>query len=247
MKQVNTVALSLALAFLCTFVWRLADGDARTDKLRGSVNKVWFKRQRTGRIRLFISAIQRGGHFDSVMVMLLAPVVVVLTVSLHLWIRSIDLDRTVSESEASLSEMESRFLAASEPLKSASVPPRENLQGLAAELKDLKAQHSAIRNEANSTILLTRTISAIFGLAGLVIGFVWIDRGLKRYLFAHLINKLALRLQGLATKSELADFARSEFDVRDEPSLAEFITCARTIASRHDLTKLVDAFDVLAV
>ena len=62
--------------------------------------------------------------------------------------------------------------------------------------------------------------------------------------FAHELERFTMRIQGLASKAELANLAVLESNVRDEQSLRTFIDATRDVASRHNVSALVETFDL---
>lgn len=76
----------------------------------------------------------------------------------------------------------------------------------------------------------------------IVYGFVIWPFVRIRKQFSHEINLYLTRIQGLASKAELANLAVLESKVKNETSLKEFIEATREIANRHDVSELVKTF-----
>lgn len=74
--------------------------------------------------------------------------------------------------------------------------------------------------------------------------FSWIPFVTMRKRFAVEIERFTLRIQGLATKNELAQLAVLESSVADESTLISFVQHARSIATRHNVSQLVATFDL---
>lgn len=60
--------------------------------------------------------------------------------------------------------------------------------------------------------------------------------------FAHELDRFVLRIQGLASREELARLALLESQVRDEKSLRLFVESAMEIARQHGLERLTETF-----
>jgi hypothetical protein len=71
-----------------------------------------------------------------------------------------------------------------------------------------------------------------------------ISTAVVRRTFAREIEQFTLRIQGLASKQELAELAVAEMRVSDEETLKAFIEAAKRIAERHCVPKLVTRFDL---
>ncbi len=67
---------------------------------------------------------------------------------------------------------------------------------------------------------------------------------MMRQRFAYEIERFTLRIQGLASKAELAELAVAEADVIDEKTLRHFVEITRGVASRHGIPQLVTTFDL---
>ncbi len=60
--------------------------------------------------------------------------------------------------------------------------------------------------------------------------------------FAHELNRFLLRIQGLASKNELAELAQLEAKVQDQQSATEYVNKMASIARRYNVEHLVDTF-----
>lgn len=68
--------------------------------------------------------------------------------------------------------------------------------------------------------------------------FLWQPFIVLRKRFSIEMERFALRIQGLASKSELAEFAVLESEVNDEATLKKFVEHTKLIANRHNVPKL---------
>ena len=60
--------------------------------------------------------------------------------------------------------------------------------------------------------------------------------------FAHELERFTLRIQGLATKDELAELVTKEVAVKDEATAKEFVDVMAKIAAKHKVDVLVESF-----
>jgi len=67
---------------------------------------------------------------------------------------------------------------------------------------------------------------------------------LMRKRFSHEFDRYCIRIQGLASKKELAELAVLESKVKDEDSLKSLIYFTVQVAKRHDVSELSDTFDL---
>ncbi len=109
---------------------------------------------------------------------------------------------------------------------------------------DLQARATRLRGEMDRLLLITR----ILAWGGMVAGFVgwwfWRPFVVMRRRFAHELDRFTLRIQGLASKSELAQVALAEARVKDEATLRAFVALAAAVAKRQGVAELVITFDL---
>jgi hypothetical protein len=105
---------------------------------------------------------------------------------------------------------------------------------------------SNVERSGNKAVFHLRSLSAAFFAVSLVAYFFWIPYAVKRRRFGAELDRFLLRIQGLASKAELAELALAESRVVDERTLRAFIDHARTIANRHGVGELVSPFDLWA-
>ena len=82
-----------------------------------------------------------------------------------------------------------------------------------------------------------------------VMGILWmlstiinVNMILFRSAFAHELERFTLRIQGLASKPELAELVTKELAVKDENTAKEFVDVMAKIANRYKVGPLVDTF-----
>ncbi len=117
-------------------------------------------------------------------------------------------------------------------------------ESLETDLQQMRNEINQLRQRARLQLLLPRGIS-IMGLAGFYYGVLfWLPFAVLRRRFGHEIDRFTLRIQGLASKAELAELAIAESEVSDENSLRAFLDLAAAIAARHEVPQLADRFDL---
>lgn len=119
-------------------------------------------------------------------------------------------------------------------------------ESLLAELRESRAKVDALRTQAKPFIIGLRVVSILTYFVFLYGLWFWLPLATKRRQLAYEIDRFTLRIQGLASKAELADLAVAESNVADEESLRAFVRLAGVIAARHEVPQLVARFDLWA-
>ncbi len=111
------------------------------------------------------------------------------------------------------------------------------LESLRQQLEDVKRD--------SALIIPAMRVGSWLSLGVFYIGLLlWRPFIIMRRRFAHELDRFTMRIQGLASKAELAELAILESRVDDEESLRAFIASARAIASRHQVSALAQTFDL---
>ena len=197
----------------------------REDKIRG-----YLSRQRKGLARRwYVSAFVGAarGHAVAGDTGRLGWLVLLVFYVLSLWLSS-----TASDIEAEIRTLHVD-LARSESITAK--PPT---------LDDLRQRFDDLKRESARYTLAMR-IGSWLSLGVFCVGLVvWRPFIIMRRRFAHELDRFTMRIQGLASKVELAELATLESRVRDERSLRAFIAAARAIATRHQVSALAETFDL---
>ncbi len=112
------------------------------------------------------------------------------------------------------------------------------------EVARLEDELTELTKRAHRNILRARIagwalITAVyFGL------LFWYPFVVMRRRFDHELQRFTLRIQGLGSKSELAELAVAESKVKNEETLRHFFEVTRKIAERHNIPELVSTFDL---
>jgi hypothetical protein len=119
-----------------------------------------------------------------------------------------------------------------------------NHQAEKDKLIALNKEWNEIKTQSSRLVIESRVIGGL-GLLVFYIGwFLWRPFLVMRQRFAYEIERFTLRIQGLATKAELAELAVAEANVIDEKTLRHFVEITRGVASRHGIPQLVATFDL---
>jgi hypothetical protein len=207
--------------------------------------------QREDRIRLYLSRQGRGfvrGRYVSAFVgavrgraaaadtSLLAFLVLLIVFAAGLYFQNLSL-----QLQSSTETLES-ILA--RPAVQAGSAPQATEKLPEASLAECRADFERRKGVLEWAILAGRGIGVSL-LAAFFIGILfWHPFIVMRRRFAFELDRFTLRIQGLASKAELAELALAESRVRDEDTLRSFVEVARKIASRHDVPALVATFDL---
>jgi hypothetical protein len=204
------------------------------DQLRRSIaerNNGWLKRRYT---RAFLSAVRGGAEALDTSILAFAVATVPVISGAYLWHLSESAERGVAQLQA---QFESARAARDGAASAAPSSTGDPLAVIAGELGELAA-------ETSKAALLGRSAACGLWLSAVLAGFLWIPFVVTRRLFSFELNRFNLRIQGLASKAELAEIAVAEVTVRDERSLRAFVSKAREVAARHGIPQLVDTFDL---
>ena len=87
-------------------------------------------------------------------------------------------------------------------------------------------------------------VSIVYVLVGAYLLLFWFPYVVIRKAFDHELTRFMLRIQGLASKAELAELAVAEARVKNEQSLRVFVDKIKVIAARHEIPQLVSTFDL---
>lgn len=103
---------------------------------------------------------------------------------------------------------------------------------------------SALIKRDERAIVMFKVVASISGICLIAFSLFWYPFLVFRRQFAHELDRFTLRIQGLASKAELAELAVAEAKVKDEETLRLFVDCARAVALRHNIPQLVSTFDL---
>jgi hypothetical protein len=124
--------------------------------------------------------------------------------------------------------------------------------------EDLKRESDALGKEIDAVTAERRTLEPqVLGWVrferGLSLAFlficeagwlVWFPFAIMRTRFAHEITRFSLRIQGLASRDELARMTEAELSVRNAETLKPYVQILKAIAARHGMPELTRTFEL---
>ena len=91
---------------------------------------------------------------------------------------------------------------------------------------------------------MQQIIGATYVVAAILFYVFWLPFSIMRKRFTHELDRFSLRIQGLASKTELAELALAETIIADEITLRLYLSLAVGIATRHGILQLASRFDL---
>ena len=144
-----------------------------------------------------------------------------------------------------ISALEKRLDAIFMPQKDLSV--EEEMLEIKSQIKDTKV-HVADVDSSLVYLLIHYHVISMFLSILLFLGILfWHPYLVMRQRFSFEMQRFTLRIQGLASKAELAELAVAESQVVDEKTLRKFVETTRAVADRHNVSELVSTFDLWRV
>jgi hypothetical protein len=211
----------------------------REQKIRGYLST---KRQgwvRSRYVKAFVGGVR--GHAAAVDTLMMGGLVLIIpfVVAMILWYMAADVALKVDIADI-------RFTQVTQKLQDLKEARTDTLESLEADLSRVRGEVDALRQSGERFVLRARVAGIMsFGVC-LCGAFFWLPFAVTRRQFAYEIDRFTLRIQGLASKAELAELAMAESQVADEGSLRAFVRVAAAIAARHEVPGLVARFDLWA-
>jgi hypothetical protein len=116
-----------------------------------------------------------------------------------------------------------------------------------AQLRVVRAKQLAVKFKFALIKQVSRFAGGFMAILLWAAMLFWLPFVVMRKRFAFELERFALRIQGLATKVELAELALAESEVVGEESLRVFVRSAGAIAKRHGIPQLVKTFDLWGI
>jgi hypothetical protein len=224
--------ISVAGSLLVALVYGLLFAQ-REDRVRAklaSMTRGWSRRRY---VRAFVGAVRGKAATSDTQILSTLALVVLFFISVLFFAASREIGRQMASVERGLDALQAQIDG--HPTKE---PPPE------AQLPALRAEANSLKPLVDWTVLIGKTV-AIAGVAAANAGYlIWVPFMVMRRRFAHELDRFALRIQGLASKAELAQLALAESRVTDEASLKAFVEIAGAIAARQGVPDLVTTFDL---
>lgn len=202
--------------------------------------RAYFATRKSGWARkryiiIFIGAVRgEAAVFDTTV---LATLIVSVPFLMALWIFSVALE---IESDRQTLQRQHDFLTAIRSGAKLEIT-KEKLEALDAEVQ--RSVPAFLKRE-EQMVFFRYVLSIGFCLVGVYLLLVWCPYVLIRKRFDHELTRFMLRIQGLASKAELAELAVAERRVTNEQTLRIFVDKVKAIAVRHEVPQLVSTFDL---
>jgi hypothetical protein len=121
---------------------------------------------------------------------------------------------------------------------------RGDVDSLTAEVTRTLDTISELEGDLAALSRGNRLAIALLLIASVVVGGLWLPFATFRSRFAFELERFSMRIQGLASKGELATLAATEAAVHDEQSLRAFVGVMQRIAERHGIEPLISTFNL---
>jgi len=119
-----------------------------------------------------------------------------------------------------------------------------NNESVQTKSEKLLKEIEQFESDTKLLILIFRSAAGFFLAAFLVGTLFWRPFVVMRRGFSYELDRFTLRIQGLASKTELSELAVAESQIVDEQTLRAFVEMAHRVASRHDIPQLIKTFDL---
>ena len=208
----------------------------REEKIRGALSAkrtAWARRRY---VKAFVGSVR--GHAGVIDTLILG--LIILTVP---FVAAVTMHLGASYLESRLEVNDIRLSSVEAKLHQEEAITKESLE---ADVRKLRAEVDSQKASGGRTILMMDLFSAV--MLGVVFYglLLWLPFAVMRKQFEREIDRFNLRIQGLASKAELAELALAESSVSDEESLRSFVQIAAAIAKRQGVPRLVERFDLWA-
>jgi len=186
-------------------------------------------------IKIFIGAVRgEAAAFDTAV---LASLILMLSLLMALWIWS-----SATEVERDRRSLQNKFDVLTALRRNEKIEiTKDKVEALDAEVQ---REVPELIKRLEQDVFLRRIFSIADGLIFIWMLFIWFPYVIIRKQFEHELTRFTLRIQGLASKAELAELAVAEAQVTTEQSLRIFVEKAKAIAVRHEVPQLVSTFDL---
>jgi hypothetical protein len=201
----------------------------REDKIRSYLSKKRRGLMRRRYVNAFVGAVRGKAATTDTAILAFIVLFVPLVMSVYLQRRAQELEGLISETRTKMEKFESHD----------QMQPHVD-----KEVADLKDRLTEFEKGAHKLILSARVMAWAL-IAAFSIGlWFWLPFLVMRRGFDHELQRFTLRIQGLASKSEIAELAVAESKVKNEETLRHFFEVTRKIAERHNILELVSTFNL---
>lgn len=240
------IVVGIFASLLATIVWVLVLS-RRVERLREHLRtrKEGWSRRRY--VRAFVGAVRgRAVAADTYMLAVLFLALIGAFGTTSLWM--------AEEAKQTFRQWERNFVEVQELLDEVRDDPK-TLEDLEAEqdeilrkaeklFEKMTEESQLIEQSKGPSIWYFRIVGYGLLASSVIAFYFWLPFVVMRRAFAHELDRFALRIQGLASKAELAQIAVAESRVRDEHSLRMFVDLVKGVAERHKVPQLAETFEL---
>jgi len=235
------ITISLLIAVIGSLIGALIYGALfaqREDRIRGYLGTKRMAWRRKRYLKAFVGAAR--GHaaaIDTTVLLVIVLLIPFVFAQISL-IYSSYVKNTIDNLESSITKMNDQIYGTNK------MSPPESIE---ATVRKLSARVDTLRRTGIPIVWFLRLIWLTCN-AGSIYGLIfWIPFAVMRRLFENELERFTIRIQGLASKAELAELAVAESNVTDEASLRTFVTLAAAIAARNGVPELAARFDLWGI
>lgn len=205
----------------------------KEEQIRQRLNirrKGWIKKRY---ILAFVGAVRGRAATTEIAVIGFLVLLIPLLLTGYFW----TVARSIEKSASRLDKTYSGYLTSNSSNSLEKTSVHEEIKASAYEWHQMKIQ-------VRWAIVAGKILAGV-GLVAYWIGNIfWLPFILMRRRFAFEIERFTLRIQGLADKTELANLAIAEAQVKDEDTLRQFVHAMRSVSEQHGMLELVKTFDL---
>ena len=189
-------------------------------------------------ITAFVSAVRGKDKVDDTSNLVYLVIFILFFAALYYQQNIKDTVKSYDRSVADFAEVKDRHL------KQDDAGSEKEIESIEEKLESLDKQ---LRSQ-NKDIEKLRVASNVLYIGAFVLFYIglllWRPYLVMRKRFAHEMGVFLMRIQGLASKQELANLAIAESKVSNSRTLQVFISLTKEIATRHHVVELVRTFDL---
>jgi hypothetical protein len=209
----------------------IAQREEQIRRYLSSQRKGWVRKRY---VRAFVGAVRGRAAVTDTSLLAFLTLLVPFVFSMVCWMVSGNFEQRTQSIESRWRRLQTDPGITKEP----------NVQSAQEELAALIEEWTRIKAQTTLLVLVLRIVSGLSLLTFYVGWFFWHPFVVMRRRFAYEIERFTLRIQGLASSTELAELAVAESKVVDEKTLQSFVEMTRRVAIRHEIPQLVTTFDL---
>ena len=229
----NAFLLSLLASAIVAIMYGafIAQREDRIRRYLSAKQTSWTRRRY---VKAVVSAVRGDAATLETTMLSLLILLAFGAISLGLWEVAADFESRIDVNDIQVRELEQNILG----------QETTSEETLTKRLAQLRIEIDEVRDSSRPIIFAMR--ACVIGCYGAIVWAAnfWVPFVVARKSFAYQIDRFILRIQGLASKSELAELAMAESQVDDERSLRAFLELAARVAARHGIHEFAARFDL---